>query len=142
MSHWFSCSVAAFRLPRWHAVAWVVAASFVIGSHVLAGDQAWANTRYVEHCPHLSELSSGTRSEAIHRARLGLPSSFQLRVARRVSELARRDRYRAACAPAVSRLTWFVDLHPPGQACAACDSHLYLVRFRHGGWHELSWFSY
>lgn len=39
------------------------------------------------------------------------------------------------CAPRVKRLTWYIDLHPhgteaTGMECHACDSHLYVVRYR------------
>jgi hypothetical protein len=36
------------------------------------------------------------------------------------------------CAPAVRQRTWYFDLHPPGMECQACDSHLYVVRYRSG----------
>jgi hypothetical protein len=34
------------------------------------------------------------------------------------------------CARRVDRLTWYFDLHPPGMECQACDSHVYVVRYR------------
>jgi hypothetical protein len=49
------------------------------------------------------------------------------------------------CAPRVRQLTWYIDLHPEGteatgMECHACDSHLYVVRYRNRKFATLEFF--
>jgi hypothetical protein len=138
----------------WHAAmtarcpvrgtAWTLTVGLALaGALSFRGGVADASTRDSLHCPRPSQLRAGSRSEAIRAARKGLPSTFELREATRVSALpGHQDRYFLACGATASSLTWFVDLHPPGMGCAACDSHLYLARFRQHGWRDISWFAF
>ena len=45
------------------------------------------------------------------------------------------------CTPAMVKRTWYTELHPPGMACHACDSHEYWVLLRHGGRTNLGYFA-
>jgi len=44
------------------------------------------------------------------------------------------------CGSATAKRAWYVDLHPPGMACGACDSHEYWVQLRSGEWATLEYF--
>ena len=48
---------------------------------------------------------------------------------------------RAACTSAMIRRTWYIDLHPAGAQCHACDSHEYWVELKQGGWATLGSFN-
>ena len=51
------------------------------------------------------------------------------------------QRYRAACGSHIVQSTWYVELHPPGTPCSACNAHLYAVKYRRTGWRVLTYFS-
>ena len=129
---WMACSLAAVGAATGHA----------------SGRPARASVSNADsrHCPAAGSLRLGNRQEAVAAARRAVPQSvgepaFQLRVAAPVADLHYAgDRYLRACSRLDARLTWVVDLHPPGMQCAACDSHLYMARFRHDGWRALNWF--
>ena len=39
---------------------------------------------------------------------------------------------RRVCGAAVVKLSVYVDVHPHGQVCSACDVHAFVVRYRAG----------
>ncbi|MBS1862893.1 MAG: hypothetical protein JSS68_14415 [Actinobacteria bacterium] len=41
---------------------------------------------------------------------------------------------RRACGPAVLGLSIYVDVHPVGMRCSACNLHAYVVRYKTGRW--------
>lgn len=94
------------------------------------------------YCPRPNELMKVGKSAALHYALSGLGEGFTVRAAHhpRPGDLGWTSPGLPGggfktCAPRVRRLTWYFDLHPestgPGvMACHACDSHIYVVRYR------------
>jgi hypothetical protein len=95
------------------------------------------------YCPRPNELMRVGKSAALDYALSGLGEGFTVRAAHhpRSGDLGWSSSPGLpgggfkTCAPRVRRLTWYFDLHPestePGvMGCHACDSHLYVVRYR------------
>lgn len=99
-----------------------------------------SSARNITKCVSASRLLQGTRGGMIHAA-LRLTPHFQIRVAghARPGDL-NYDVLAATCTRAIIRRTWYIDLHPPGIQCNACDSHEYWVRLRRSGWATLGYF--
>jgi hypothetical protein len=94
------------------------------------------------YCPRPHELMRVSKRGALHYALPGPQDDFTIRALRhpRRGDLGWVEPGLPGggfktCDPRVKRLTWYIDLHPhgvdtPAGECHACDSHLYVVRYR------------
>lgn len=90
------------------------------------------------YCPHPNELMRVSKRAALRYAMSGLSEKFAVRAAHHPrrgdigwTNPALPGGGFSTCARRVDRLTWYFDLHPPGSgSCHACDSHVYVVRYR------------
>jgi hypothetical protein len=70
---------------------------------------------------------------AVRWARAGSESHFILRASGRPNRKDfQYEIFTEACGPAIVSRTVYVDLHPPGMECQACDSHEYIGRTQSG----------
>ena len=135
--------------PLASLVGCVLCAALSIYALAASGASARAAAANVQadraHCPQAAKLLAGDRAGAISAGRRFVHDTqrrFQLIKAHR----ARQGdlgfaRYSAACRPPAVARTWYVELHPPGPPCSACNAHLYVVKSRRTGWRVLSYFS-
>lgn len=89
------------------------------------------------YCPRPGKLMRLSKRAALHYALAGLGDGFTVRAVHhpRPGDLGWTNPGLPGggfktCAPRVRLLTWYIDLHPGGMECHACDSHLYVVRYR------------
>jgi hypothetical protein len=95
----------------------------------------------IAKCVPASYLLPGSRVGLV-RVALRQADGFQLREAGHAQQSdLNYDGLTASCSGAMVRRTWYTDLHPPGSACSACDSHEYWVQLRSGVWATLGYFN-
>jgi hypothetical protein len=124
----------------WLVVIAVVGSS-LIGLSITSGARAAGKS---PHCPSPGELESTSKASALRYALAELSDGFVVRAARhpRPGDLGWVEPGLPGggfktCGRRVDQLTWYFDLHPPGMECHACDSHLYVVKYRDGNYATL-----
>jgi hypothetical protein len=126
------------RVTRHRAAAFLLIGSAL--AVLAAGTAPNASTRDIAKCVSASVLRPGSRNGVIQAA-TRRAKGFEIRRAghAKAGDL-NYDLLAKTCSRAMVRRTWYIDLHPPGMQCGACDSHEYWVLLRRGGWTSLGYF--
>lgn len=127
------------NLPLRRVAALVIAgtlAATLLGS---TAPSARTRGRAARPCPRVSKLvypANPTAAFPAAKKAAGYGSNAEIKLVRRgdrapapYATMAKRQ-----CGSPTRHRSIYVQVHPRGQTCAACDLRAFLVKYRHGGW--------